>query len=94
MLLARHKNILFAHEAPDANAPVPKEGAASDQACVPNISRAEGRKRLAGGVIMFAISLGILAALIATGVDRWWRLPLFLTFWGAAGGFFQWRDKT
>jgi len=35
-----------------------------------------------------------LAALIATGADRGWRLTLLLLFWGAASGFFQWRDKT
>ena len=39
-------------------------------------------------------ALPVLAVLIAIGANRWWRLPLFLMFWGAAGGFFQWRDKT
>jgi hypothetical protein len=34
------------------------------------------------------------AALIVTGADRLWRLLLFLVFWSAAAGFFQWRDKT
>jgi hypothetical protein len=32
--------------------------------CVPNINSAEGRKRLAAGVIQFFISLTVLAALI------------------------------
>ncbi len=62
--------------------------------CTPNISLSERRKRLAGSAIMFVVSLAALAALIATGADRWWRLPLLLFFWGAAAGFFQWRDKT
>ena len=62
--------------------------------CVPNISLPERRKRLVAGVIQFVISLTILAMLIATGADRWWRLTLLLLFWGAALGFFQWRDKT
>jgi hypothetical protein len=31
---------------------------------------------------------------VATGVSRWWRLPLSFLFMGAASGFFQWRDKT
>jgi fatty acid desaturase len=66
----------------------------SSELCIPNISLAERRKRLAAGGIQFAVALIILAALIATGVDRWWRLLLFLIFWGAASGFFQWRDKT
>jgi len=62
--------------------------------CFANISPRERRRRLAAGVVQFVISLVILAALLATGVDRWWRLPLLLLFWGAATGFFQWRDKT
>jgi hypothetical protein len=57
--------------------------------CVANISTHERRKRLLGGVIQFAISLAILAALIALGTDRLWRLPLFFLFWGAASGFFN-----
>ena len=62
--------------------------------CIPNISPRERRRRLVGGVIMFVISLAILAVLMATGVDRWWRLALLPLFWGTAVGFFQWRDKT
>ena len=63
-------------------------------ACIPNISLRERRRRLAGGIVSFVVSLAILAALVARGANRWWRLPLFLLFWGAAVGFFQWRDKT
>jgi fatty acid desaturase len=61
---------------------------------VPNINSQERRKRLIAGIIQFAIALIILAVLIATGVDRWWRLPLLLFFMGGASGYFQWRDKT
>jgi hypothetical protein len=46
------------------------------------------------GVVPFAISLVVLAVLAATGADWRWRLALFPLFWGAAVGFFQWRDKT
>ena len=61
--------------------------------CIPNINTAERRKRLAFGLIQLLISLVILAALLAFGVSRWWRLllPFYL---GAASGFFQWRDHT
>jgi hypothetical protein len=62
--------------------------------CIANISAHERRKRLVASVIQVAIGLAILAALIVTGADRWWRLPLLLVFWGSAVGFFQWRDKT
>ncbi len=72
----------------------PPGGSDTSETCLPNISPEERRKRLAGGVIMLVISLAVLAALIATGADRWWRLTLLLFFWGAALGFFQWRDKT
>jgi hypothetical protein len=72
----------------------PAGGSETDEVCIPNISTRERRKRLAGGVITFVISLAILAALWATGADRGWRLALLPLFWGATAGFFQWRDKT
>jgi len=62
--------------------------------CIPNINAKERRKRLLFGVIAFVIGLAVLAAMMLSGIDRLWRLPLFLLFWGAAIGFFQWRDKT
>lgn len=64
------------------------------EVCISNISPVERRKRLLGGVIGFVIALVVLAVLIASGADRLWRLPLFLLFFGAANGYFQWRDKT
>jgi hypothetical protein len=64
------------------------------EVCISNISPAERRKRLLGGVTGFVIALVVLAVLIASGADRLWRLPLFLLFFGAANGYFQWRDKT
>jgi hypothetical protein len=42
----------------------------------------------------FVFALVVLFVLLAVGADRFWRLPLFLLFWGAANGYFQWRDKT
>ena len=62
--------------------------------CATNISPAEQRKRLAAGVIGAALGLAILAVLLAVGADRLWRLALLPVFWGAASGYFQWRDKT
>ena len=64
------------------------------ETCIPNIGPAERRKRLAAGGIQFAVALAALAFLLAAGADRWWRLVLLIPFWGAAAGFFQWRDKT
>ena len=67
---------------------------AVDDACTPNISPQERRKRLAGGIVALMITLGILGILMAVGANRWWRIALFPLFMGAASGFFQWRDKT
>ncbi|KAA0260016.1 MAG: hypothetical protein EDM79_18950 [Chloroflexi bacterium] len=64
------------------------------EVCISNISPAERRKRLLGGMVGFVIALVVLSVLIAIGADRLWRLPLFLLFFGAANGYFQWRDKT
>jgi len=66
----------------------------SGAVCIPNISTAERLKRLTFGAITFVVSVAILAVLVASGASRWWRLPLFLLFFGAGSGFFQWRDKT
>ena len=88
------RHIFFAFGPPTGDSPAPAGESDASQACIPNISARERQKRLAAGVIQFVITLAILAALLASGADRWWRLPLFLFFWGAAVGFFQWRDKT
>jgi hypothetical protein len=64
------------------------------EVCTPNISTAERRKRLLGGVIALLLGLGVLAALLLLGVNRWWRVGLFPLFMGAASGYFQWRDQT
>jgi hypothetical protein len=61
--------------------------------CIPNISRTEQRKRLYAGIVQSAIASLVAAGLRAT-VNRWWRLAVFPLFWGAAAGFWQWRDKT
>lgn len=65
-----------------------------NETCLSNISRAEQRKRLVGGVILLLAGLAVLAALMVSGADRWLRLVLAPLLWGSAVGFFQWRDKT
>jgi len=64
------------------------------EVCIANISPAERRKRMNFGIIQFVVSLAILAILILTGVDKAWRLVLFLPFAAAFSGYFQARDKT
>ncbi len=72
----------------------PTGGSKAGETCIPNVSPRERRKRLAGGVIAFVISLTVLAVLVTAGASRGWRLALLPLFWGATSGFFQWRDKT
>lgn len=69
---------------PEGGAPV---------ACA-NISRSERRRRLIFGVVALAVGLVIFGLLLAGGADRWWRLALFVLFFPAATGYFQWRDHT
>jgi hypothetical protein len=67
---------------------------AEREVCIANISPRERLRRLIGGVIPLVIALVILTWQISMGLDRLWRLPLFLLFAAGAAGFFQWRDKT
>jgi hypothetical protein len=62
--------------------------------CIANLSEKERRKRLLFGVVTGIVSLFAIAALVLTGVDRWWRLLLFFTYWAVAIGYFQWREWT
>jgi hypothetical protein len=64
------------------------------EACIPNISSPERRKRLLSGVVTLVITLTILWILISIGASRWWRIALLPLFMGTAIGFFQWLDKT
>ena len=65
-----------------------------DLVCIANISSRERRKRLNIGLVQLAVALMIFAILVGVDADRAWRLILFLPFWGAAAGVFQWLDKT
>jgi hypothetical protein len=62
--------------------------------CTPNINQAERTKRLLFGLGTLVLALLFLIVLLVFDASRWWRLPLFFLFWGAAVGIFQWRDKT
>ncbi len=88
-----HTHVLDSQPSQDAGqTPIGESGIG--ETCLPNISTRERRKRLASGVIIFIVTLVVLAFLMTTGASRWWRLVLFPLFAGAAAGFFQWRDKT
>ena len=79
--------------------PTPKiifnpEGDSTGDACVPNISPAERKKRMDFGILQIVITFGILAALLYFGADKLWRLPLFAMFSSGAVSIFQALDKT
>jgi hypothetical protein len=65
-----------------------------DEVCIANIGPRQRQMRLGFGVVMFFIGVAIAAALILTGVDRGWRLALFVPFYLSAIGFFQAHEKT
>ncbi len=70
------------------------EGNSTGDACVPNISPAERKKRMDFGIFQLVVAFGIFAAMLAFGVDKLWRLPLYFMFSGGAVSIFQALDKT
>ncbi|MCB0103113.1 MAG: hypothetical protein H6635_16305 [Anaerolineales bacterium] len=70
------------------------DGNGAGDACVPNISPAERKKRMDFGILQLVIAFGILAAMLYFGVDKFWRLPLFAMFSAGAVSIFQALDKT
>ena len=78
---------------PAGAAPAPRHDE-KGQVCVANIDAAGRRQRLLAGIVQLAVGAGLLALLLALHTNPLWRLPLLLVFWGAAVGFFQWRDRT
>ena len=87
-------SIIFDSGSGRAVGQTPTGSADSGEICIPNISARERRKRLAGGATSLILVLVGLTMLMASGASQWWRLALFPLLWGAALGFFQWRDKT
>lgn len=70
------------------------EGNGTGDACVPNISPAERQKRMNFGVVQLVITFGVLAVMLYFGVDKLWRLPLFVMFASGSVSIFQALDKT
>lgn len=70
------------------------EGNGTGDACVPNISPAERQKRMNFGIVQLVITFGILAVMLYFGVDKLWRLPLFVMFASGSVSIFQALDKT
>lgn len=79
--------------------PTPKivfnpEGNGAGDACIPNINPIERKKRLRFGIVQVVVTTLILAAMLAFGVDKLWRLPLFALYSAGTVSMFQAFDKT
>jgi hypothetical protein len=70
------------------------EGSGTGDACIPNISPAERKKRMDFGILQLVLTFGILAIMLTFGVDKLWRLPLFVMFASGSVSIFQALDKT
>jgi hypothetical protein len=70
------------------------EGNEPADVCIANISPAERKKRMDFGILQLVITFIILAAMLAFGADKLWRLPLFAMFSSGAVSIFQALDKT
>jgi hypothetical protein len=64
------------------------------EVCVPNIGPRERRKRLYAGFVYLGVAIIALVIMMATGTSRAYRLLLFLPFWAAGTGVFQYLEKT
>ena len=62
--------------------------------CVDNIGPREVKKRLSFGIVSGIVAVAGAAALLALGVDRFWRALLFVPAWMAALGYLQARQRT
>lgn len=62
--------------------------------CVANIGPKGRRMRLTFGIVQAGVGVVALLLMLALGAPLYWRFILLAIFWGAALGFFQWRDKT
>lgn len=62
--------------------------------CVVNIGVQQRRKRLVGGGVALGVALIASTILVLAGAPRAWLLVVALPLWGAASGFFQYREKT
>jgi len=60
----------------------------------PNIGPAGVRKRRTFGIVAAAAGVATVAALVAWGAPRPWRLVAFVPFWLGGLGWLQARERT
>jgi hypothetical protein len=59
-----------------------------------NIGKRERLKRLAAGIAMLLVAVLVYAIMLSSGINRIWRLWLFVPLFAAGVGFFQAGEKT
>ncbi len=62
--------------------------------CIANIGPKQRRMRLNFGLVAAAAGVAFVAVTAFTGLPAWTRLAAFVPFFGAALGFFQYKEKT
>ena len=70
------------------------EEASGEEVCLINIGPKERRHRMIFGIVGYVFSGIIAAVLVATRVNRLWRITLFLPFLMGGFGVFQATGKT
>jgi len=64
------------------------------EACIPNIGPGERRKRLWAGFVYVGLAIAALLIMMSRHAPHGYRLLLFLPWWGAGAGVFQYLEKT
>jgi len=64
------------------------------EACIPNIGPGERRKRLWAGFVYVGLAIAALLIMMSRHAPPGYRLLLFLPWWGAGAGVFQYLEKT
>lgn len=59
-----------------------------------NIGTIEQRKRLVLGICLLSASVVLFVVMVQQGLEKWWRLWLFIPLWAGLLGFMQARAKT
>ena len=77
----------------NSNAPIQNDDEIGD-ACIPNISPQERKKRVQFAVGQLTVTLVILVVIVALNINPLWRLLLFFMFSAATTSYMQALDKT
>jgi hypothetical protein len=66
----------------------------TNEVCIANIGPKQRRMRLNFGIVAGLAGVAMAIVLAYLDVQWWMRAVVFLPFYLAGSGFWQWRDKT